>query len=384
MERDHWIRRHPTVLRILIALSSVLMLLVVLEKACELKNRGMPHHGAGTQRHIRFREHNPHAFQEIFPDDYFFANFAPSLERRSFRIQIDDNGFIFPSCKHANPDLKIVFLGGSTTECLLNDEKSRFPCLVGEILEKRTGLTVNSYNGGRGGNNSLHSIDVLFNKIVPISPHFVVLMHNMNDLVILILEKSYWNDNPKRSPIVMTVDRSSLLDPLRRNLKDLVPNLTLETERLLHRRVKVRGVEDEFSQYRGKKAFVDRDRILDEFRMNLETFVAICKIRRMTPVLMTQASMIADQPDEHAKRLAEMFTDSYGIPYEDFKEIYDSFNQLIRDTATEHEILLIDLDRRIPKDRKYIYDLIHFSDSGSELAATVITEELLKVVGHYR
>jgi hypothetical protein len=384
MTRGNWIRRHPLLIRLLVAFSSVLLLLMMLEKVCGLANRDRLLRCAGTRRYIRLREHNPQAFQEVFPDDYFFATFAPSLTPRRFRIQIDENGFIFPSRKHADPDVKIVFLGGSTTECLLNDEKSRFPCVVGELLEQRTGRKVNSYNGGRGGNNSLHSLDVLLNKVVPMHPDFVVLMHNINDLVLLILERSYWNENPKRSPLMTVEDRSGLRDVLLEELRGWVPNLVAETELLVLRRARVRGVGDEFSQYRGKKALVDPERLLDEFRMNLETFVALCRIRRMTPVLMTQASMITKTPDDHTKRLARKFTESYGVSYEGFKAVFDSFNQTIRDFATRHQVLLVDLDREIPKDRKYIYDLIHFSDEGSELTATVIAQALLKVIEHER
>ena len=106
-----------------------------------------------------------------------------------------------PSKIHDHPDLTIAFLGGSTTECIYVDEDNRFPYLAGRLLERQTHLKVNSYNAGRSGNNTLHCLNILLNKVVNLKPDIVVLMENINDLAILMYEKTYWNTNPSRSPI---------------------------------------------------------------------------------------------------------------------------------------------------------------------------------------
>lgn len=73
------------------------------------------------------------------------------------------------------------------------DEGNRFPCLVGHLLEQKTGKKVTSINAAMGGNNSLHSLDILLNKIIPLKPDVVVMMHNINDLVALMYDKTYWD-----------------------------------------------------------------------------------------------------------------------------------------------------------------------------------------------
>ncbi len=77
--------------------------------------------------------------------------------------------------KYARPDLSLVFLGGSTTECMFMEEENRFPYVVGTILERATGKKINAYNGGLSGNNSLHAIDLLINKVIPLKPRVVVV-----------------------------------------------------------------------------------------------------------------------------------------------------------------------------------------------------------------
>ena len=83
------------------------------------------------------------------------------------------------------------------------DENNRFPYLAGHLLEEETQLKVNSYNAGHSGNNTLHCLNILLNKVVNLKPDIVVLMENINDLAILMYEKTYWNTNPSRSPLVV-------------------------------------------------------------------------------------------------------------------------------------------------------------------------------------
>ena len=119
---------------------------------------------------------------------------SDGLVQKPFVLRVDRQGFIMPSKIHDHPDLTIAFLGGSTTECTYVDEDNRFPYLAGRLLERQTHLKVNSYNAGRSGNNTLHCLNVLLNKVVNLKPDIVVLMENINDLAILMYEKTYWND----------------------------------------------------------------------------------------------------------------------------------------------------------------------------------------------
>ena len=65
-----------------------------------------------------------------------------------------------------------------------------------------------------------------------------------------------------------------------------------------------------------------------------------------------------------------------GITFNEWKEIYDSFNQAVRDVARDQEVFLIDIAELVPQNSKYIYDFVHFNDEGSEFVANVIAREL--------
>jgi len=112
------------------------------------------------------------------------------LVRKGYRFRVDKDGFIMPSKIHDNPQLTLVFLGGSPTECSYVDEENRFPYLVGRLVENKTGLRTDSYNAGKGGNTSLHSLDVLLNKVILLKPDVTIMMHNVNDLAVLLFKKT--------------------------------------------------------------------------------------------------------------------------------------------------------------------------------------------------
>ena len=127
---------------------------------------------------------------------------ADRLVQKEYRIRTDSRGFILPYKRYPQPDATLVFLGGSTTVCMFMEEEDRFPYLVGNLLEKETGKKVTSINSGVSGNNTLHSLDILLNKIIPFKPDVVVMMETINDLIVLIYDRTYWNRNPSKAPIV--------------------------------------------------------------------------------------------------------------------------------------------------------------------------------------
>ena len=375
-----WFVKHTKTVITVSTLTILVLIIWGLEKGCEFKNKNIILNAKGVERVIRLREHNPFAVQQIYTDEKFRQKFSEQSFQQKYLIRIDADGFIIPSKKYEDPDFSVIFLGASTTECLFNEENRRFPYLVGELLEKKTGRKLNSYNGGKGGNTSLHSINILLNKVIPMQPDIVVMKHNMNDLVTLLLEKTYWNNNPKRSAIITLKNEFRLKDYIQSKLEKLMPNLLYEIGKLSSGRSKIRGVRDEFRHLRGKNIRVNEDYLIKEFKLNLKTFVEICRIRNITPVLLTQANTLKASPDEFVKEMMATFEKDYGVGYHKFKRLYDLFNQAIREVAERNNVAIIDLDKMIPKERKYIFDLIHYTDLGSEYAAAIISQALLDII----
>lgn len=353
-----WFSRNPWKARILLVVVS----LVATVGAAELILRARASFRLGLERTIRLREHNPGSLRYL----PFSHEHAPELSGRSYRLLIDANGFIMPGAAHRNPDVSLVFLGGSTTESLHMDDDHRFPCQAGALIEERSGLAVNSYNGGMAGNHTLHSIDALLNKVLPLEPRVVVMMHNINDFVTLLHHGSYWNDSPTRS-LLETVGTYHVFRAVK-NL--LTPNL-FEKIRSLHRKA-----PDEFKRSRGKKTVIDPAWMAGQFEANLQIFIDVCRARGITPVLMTQQSRFKEDPDPEVEAETSILATSNGIDYETFRQLHMLFNDSIRAIGAKNGVEVIDLAILVPQEREFIYGTVHLNQRGSDFVSSIIADRL--------
>ena len=325
----------------------------------------------GKERVIRLKEWAPNSKSILIPDDKLMT-FTDSLIQKEYIVNIDSNGFINPSKIYDTPDKSIFFVGGSTTECLYVDENKRFPYLVGRYIENNTSLKINSYNAGVSGNHSLHSIDIILNKIIPLSPDYVVFMHNFNDLSINVSDsKAYWNHI--KNPVIIYTESGYIM--LKKTIKGYFPILNSLVRNAYYSIFlkELDGVKKK------EKRVLDEEKVLNGFRKNLELFVQISKIYQFTPVLMTQFNRIKEVPDKRVKRTFHYYLESiHGVDYKVYFSIYEKMNDVIREVARKENVKLIDLDKIIPKDKKYIYDSIHLNTVGSEYVAKIIFNEILQ------
>lgn len=374
INKPNWFQQNSKKTLAVITVLAILLIVVAAEKILQFYNH---RHGVFLEtepRYIRLKEYRPHS-RILLPFPPGHLPYTDNVFTKKYPIDVDRDGFIKPSRKYAHPDLSVVFLGGSTTECMFVDEENRFPYVAGALLEQATGKKINSYNGGMSGLNSLQCLDILLNKVIPLNPRVVVFMENINDLSTLLYEGTYWSQNTTRAPIE-TLKKTKLVGKLLKEI--LIPNLNYAYRNLRSMVESAHG--DEFAKARGKKLQVDQARLTGEFAMNLQSFVDLCKVRGLVPVLMTQANRITDHPDPVVAAYINRFGRDTGLNYRDFKKIYDAFNETIRQIGRQNQVLVIDLAREVPPDKAYLYDMVHFNDQGSRYAAEIIANQLKPLV----
>jgi len=373
--RQSYIKRNPK--KILIASIFILLLLVIMIAEYSLKTvypEKVVNYGS-QERYIRLRERNPEFHAYVYPARNEMQ-YIDGLDSGNKLLRTDRNGFIMPSNIHKDPDINIVFLGGSTTEGEFVDENNRFPYVVGRTVEEKTGLKVNSFNSGMYGNNTLHTINILLNKIVPMKPDIAIMMHNINDLSILMHEQTHWNSNSTRSPIA-TINYYS--GALRKIKNATIPNLSRELKFYINSIFSSNLSLDEFHNTRDIKLIVSPDKIIEQFERNLRLFVSICKIYNITPILMTQFNRFSEEPDKVVLDSIRQELKKFGMTYEEYRELYNALNASIINIASNNKILVIDLESKTPKTNKYMYDSIHLNNVGSLHVTKVISDELLKL-----
>jgi hypothetical protein len=368
--KNNWFENNPKKALCLMLIIVLMIITIIADKIVSLKYTADIN--PQVTRYIRLREYPPLLnIKESIPDNYIKL-ISDSLTPKKYILRTDENGFIIPSRIYNDPDLTLVFLGGSTTECLYLEEENRFPYLIGRLIQKDTGLKVNSYNSARSGNNSLHSIDILLNKVIPIKPNITVMMHNINDLSILLHEKTYWNKNIFRSPLVEIPEGKSF-----REFFKTIKNLTIPYLYIYFRDM-IKPL-DEFEASRGEKIIIDKEKLTKEFKINLEIFISICQAKNMIPVLMTMQNRFKDNPDPFIIN-AMKNVEASGISYKEFKLIFDMFNASIIQIGVLRNVPVVDLAKNVPQEKEYIYDEVHFNDNGSKFAANIIKDSLKPVI----
>lgn len=365
-----WFERHPRKTLLGLVTASLILGLAAAEYALE---RGL--RKPAPARHIRLMEYPPLMDLTVIGNraklEKRYRLEIDGLEEKPYRFRTDEDGFIQPSRVHADPQLTLVFLGGSTTECYWVDEASRFPSRAGQLLGERLGKRVNSLNAGISGSNTLHMIDILLNKLIPLRPDVAVMMENVNDVNIMLFIGSYWNRHRTRSLLVVEDESQGRFGRLGGSLVDaFFPGIA---HRLSETGLFKRNT-DEFAGLRnvqrGRSEVDDR-----QYAANLVTFAETCRSRGILPVLMTQFNRLGAVPDEVTARNIRSMQE-WGIGYADYKGHLDRFNEIARRVARERGIPLVDLEARVPKDRRYIYDVVHLNTAGSELVSGIIAEEL--------
>jgi hypothetical protein len=374
---SNWFNKNPIKTLVITVLVLLVLITYGAEKILHYKNQGIGFHFNLPHRAIMLREYRPlmkEWFEAGRQDEHY-----DTLVAKKYLMRIDADGFIEPSKKYTNPDMSLVFIGGSTTECRYIDEEHRFPYLVGVLLEQQTGIKINSYNAARSGNHSLNSLDILLNKVFPIKPDIVVMLENINDLTILLYESSYWNRDSSRS-VIFDINKEMDANYFKLIRDRYIPNLAMAMRnfdsslRLLWKSKK--KSRDEFAHIRGKHVVYDESAMVEQFEMNLQSFIYLCKARNIIPVIMTMPSRFKEKPDK-------IILDAFNNPpldYFQFKQIFDLFNKSILKKAQENNIMVIDLAKEIPQENEFMYDIVHYTDKGARKVADIISGRLQPVV----
>jgi lysophospholipase L1-like esterase len=333
--------------------------------------------GPGPARHLVLREWRRNTDFQFLPTEAR-KRYAQGGLPKTYRIATDAEGFIEPARRHAKPDVSIVFLGGSTTECAFVLPENRFPHLAARKLEEALGLKVNGINAGLSGNNSMHALTLLLGKVIPLQPDFVVLMEAANDVGTLSAHGSYW---VKEGSLRMVEgEKQSVAEAGRVFVRALIP---YTSEFLQEAAKSVRGIfrsrPAHAAEAKGNAAgALERQKAMArDYESSLKSFVRLASAWGITPVLVTQVNV---QPRSEAER-RDIFINRERLAGvvqrpEEFANVHEHFNAIVREVAKAEGALLIDLAAARPWAFGDVYDAVHFTDSGSQHVADIIAAAL--------
>jgi lysophospholipase L1-like esterase len=332
--------------KVLLAVVSTLAVLLLAELALRIFWNN-PYSGTGTDHVLKLRHHHPGIDQRINREQI-------DPEIPVVRLRTNNRGYIEPAVRFEQPDFTIVFMGGSTTECLAVQEDLRFPVLVSKMLEAK-GLKVNCLNFARSGGTLHDSINVLLNHVIHDRPDVVVLMHATNDIGILKRDKDY--RSRQGSPVSASQMAKYFLQSL---------SSSSSLFGMLRQAATVADIEEPDPEQ------FERFREIPEpgpFAARLRIFTEMCRAFGISPVLMTQPQV---------SRLQNELTPAWSDP-----SAQNVFNRAIREVGEQAGAEVIDLAAMVAgyaddmeELKRIFYDGSHVTDYGSQVYARIISQQL--------
>ncbi len=276
-------------------------------------------------------------------------------------LQTDANGTILGDENFSKCSVKVLFLGGSTTECNEVDEPFRFPYYSSQLLQKNN-VMVCAVNGGVRGHTTQDSINSLLNHPEYKNADIYVLMHNINDRLNLTAGIGY----NAMLPHSQRGTGSSVTNSFIYFIDSLVDYLAYNSNIAFLLRFKLMKVNP-FSGEREPSTSLLEESVkispellqnaCSSYEQNLRIFLQITKVLDKKVVLMTQ-------------------------PLGEKSQEQDAFNEVIRAVAYKNNIPLVDLAANITKDDSWAFlsDGIHYSNLGSIKIAEFVHQEIEKML----
>jgi lysophospholipase L1-like esterase len=298
-------------------------------------------------------------------------------------VQRNSLGFRGPEpAADFNRDLTIVTVGGSTTECLDLGENKTWPHDLGvKLLPDFKHLWLD--NAGLSGNSTFGHYILMQDYLVKLQPKVVIFLVGIND-VGLRSERDF--DERIHEVNFRSLERVLASAAVHSELATAALNLY---RFYFPKSVMINNQNDPQETDFGKlqpfevspqaRAAIikdHQDNYLGSYKKRLEKLITICREHQIIPVLVTQPVLYGDSVDPTTGvNLAHKFVakDMDGATGWQVLELY---NDVTRQVGHAQGVLVIDLAREMPKDSRYYYDLMHYTNAGADKVAGLIAAQL--------
>lgn len=281
----------------------------------------------------------------------------------------------------ANPNrwIKIITIGGSTTECSYNSDSLTWPELLKQQLRKTIAPNIWINNAGLDGTSTFGHTILLKDHIVSLHPDYVIFLTGVNDME----EKAMGGFDTYHSD---EVDKSSIKNYLRSLIKKtetgaLVENLyryrVAYNKGLVHRVVDYHKEKQlHLDEVTINKHLAEQPQYLSNYGQRILTLDSICKANKIKAIFLTQPSLLGDFTDPATNINFKELQTSEGRNSILEKRTLDMYNDVLLQLNQEGQIQTINLAAAMPKDSRYYYDYTHYTSVGTKVVAQIVADSI--------
>lgn len=330
------------------------------------------------------------------------------------RFTINARGLRGAELGRDEEELRVLALGGSTTECLYHDDPKAWTNLVSTLLsddgKKRVWVGGAGRSGMNSGDHVLHAKHLLAE--LPRMDAVVILL-GVNDMSVALGRPEAYEPTPRdmdHATHEKAVRRAFFQVPgpledawdydgsfaAKSRLYQLVKRIRRQRSRDLGTVYRMQDDEGEAMirwranrrQARSVKGELpDLTAALATFRANVTAIAEIAAERGLPLVLMTQPALWRDDLPQAEQDLLWMgglgdFQSGPGYDYFSAGALAEGlrrFNAVTLDVCRERSLPCLDLAKEIPSDTTIFYDDCHFGQTGSERIAEALATHLRRL-----
>lgn len=299
-------------------------------------------------------------------------------------------------------DVRIICIGGSTTENYYSDDAESWPWLLMQKIDGTGGKSAYVGNAGTAGTITAHHLVMIEQYRHMDLFNWVVILCGINDMGGLRdnarpdIANAPWNvraANAADETFFKQAYRNTGVYWRRFELYGVMRNLLIK---LGYDNSNARQYMDGrgywFSDLRTHRQELlkseGRDDIpanfeadLELYRAKLREIIAACRARGLNLVFMTQPTMYEENIDPALDALcwqrAKGATFTSGALARMMRRINDSLMEI----CAQEGVDCIDLDRRVPKNTEAFWDDCHFNINGNRIVADVLAEYFREKLG---
>jgi len=321
------------------------------------------------------------------------AGILPGITHAESRFTVGPDG-LRARGRLASDAVRILAVGGSTTEELYVDDPDTWPALTEELLTERLGRPVWVGNAGKSGLESAHHLALIQTLGAELRPDVIVTLLGWNDMSHSLLgvvgseEPMLQFDSARGGPLFMN-GRPQLTGLrtywgaravwriLRQRLPGYQPPFTQQEDA----RSYTPGREARLAAPKTGEMPTQLTSIMAAYAGRLHDMARAARDIGTRLVLVTQPSLVRDGPPG-----AEADAYAYGgawIPgspmYYDASVVarmIRAFNDTTLRVCEEEDLMCLDLAAAIPPDLDHFYDDVHLNTLGSRAAGRAVAEFL--------
>lgn len=128
------------------------------------------------------------------------------------------------------------------------------------------------------------------------------------------------------------------------------------------------------SPSKNKYGFYDTS--VEQFRLNIETFIDVARTVGAEPILVQEARLVA--ADNDAAQLKEIRYGYVGLDHAGLVEAYRRIDEVVEEVAREKGVLYIPTVAGTPRDLDHFFDHVHLRAGGTRAVAATIARPLFE------